>query len=504
MKLLNTEQTRAWDAYTIENEPISSYNLMERAALAFSNWFTNTYDVEKPVTIFCGTGNNGGDGLAVARLLHQRFFNVKVYICCISKNETPDFQHNLELLPQRADILRGYINDKDAFPTLPNDTLIIDALLGSGLSRSVEGYWADFMRFLNNSDKPIISIDTPSGLFSDKITEGVAIRADHVVSFETPKLAFLMPENQWFVQNFTYLPIGLNPDFLKTVKNHNIYVTKEYVTNVLKKRSKYDHKGTFGHALIVAGSFGMAGAAVLAAKACMRSGVGLLTVHTPQCNRIVLQTTLPEAMVRADADEYVLSQNTDTENYDAVGIGCGIGKAGRTAAALKNYLMSTRKPMVLDADALNLIADNPEMWEYIPKESILTPHPKEFERLFGKIDNDFERLERLRVQAKSLKINILLKGAHTIVADTEGVCFFNATGNAGMATAGSGDVLTGIVTGLLAQGYAPSKAAIVGVYLHGLAGDLAAEKLGQQSMLAGDIVDNLGAAYKILSSGTTG
>jgi ADP-dependent NAD(P)H-hydrate dehydratase / NAD(P)H-hydrate epimerase len=496
MKLLTTEQTRAWDAYTIENEPVSSYNLMERASLSFTNWFTERYNSEQNVQIFCGTGNNGGDGLAVARLLHQRFFNVKVYICNISKNESPDFQKNLALLPQRADILVGRINEKDAFPNLPKHTIIIDALLGTGLSRPVEGYWANFICFLNNSDKTIISIDTPSGLFTDTHTEGGAIRANHVVSFETPKLAFLMPENQWFVQDFTYLPIGLHPNFLKTVKTQNVFLTKDYLKNLLKKRGKYDHKGSFGHALIVAGSFGMAGAAVLAAKACMRAGVGLLTVHTPQCNRIVLQTTIPEAMVRADADEYVLSQNTDTDNYDAVGIGCGIGKAGRTASALKNYLMLTRKPMVLDADALNLIADNPEMWEYIPKDSILTPHPKEFERLFGKTDNDFERLERLRERAKTLKINILLKGAHTIIANNEGVCFFNSTGNAGMATAGSGDVLTGIITGLLAQGYAPDKAAIVGVYLHGLAGDLAAEKLGQEAMLAGDIVACLGEAFR--------
>jgi ADP-dependent NAD(P)H-hydrate dehydratase / NAD(P)H-hydrate epimerase len=500
MKLLTTEQTRAWDAYTIENEPISSHDLMERAALAFANWFTNIYDIEKPVFIFCGTGNNGGDGLAVARLLHQRFYTVKVYICRISKNETPDFQKNLELLPHRAEVLRDYICEKDPLPALPANTLIIDALLGSGLSRPIEGYWADFLRFLNNSDKHLISIDTPSGLFTDAVTEGVAIKADHVVSFETPKLAFLMPENQWFVQNFTYIPIGLHADFLKTMKAHNVYITTDFVTNLLKKRSKYDHKGTFGHALIVAGSFGMAGAAVLAAKACMRSGVGLLTVHTPQSNRIILQTILPEAMVRADADEYVLSQNTDTDNYDAVGIGCGIGKAGRTAAALKNYLMTTRKPLVIDADALNLIADNTEMWNFMPQGSILTPHPKEFERLFGKTDNDFDRLDRLRERAKTLKINILLKGAHTVVADTEGVCYFNSTGNAGMATAGSGDVLTGIITGLLAQGYAASKAAIVGVYIHGLAGDLAAEKLGQQAMLAGDIVENIGGAWGIVYS----
>jgi ADP-dependent NAD(P)H-hydrate dehydratase / NAD(P)H-hydrate epimerase len=239
---------------------------------------------------------------------------------------------------------------------------------------------------------------------------------------------------------------------------------------------------------------------VLSARACMRSGVGLLTVHTPQCNRLILQSTIPEAMVRTDADEFAISQNNDSIIYEAIGIGSGIGKAGRTASALKIYLSKTTLPMVIDADALNLIADNPEMLSLIPKHSILTPHPKEFERLFGKTKDDFERLELLRNKAKTLKINILLKGAHTIISNTEGVCHFNSTGNAGMATAGSGDVLTGIITGLLAQGYEPSDAAILGVYLHGLAGDFAAEKVGQEALIASDIIDNLGLAFKKLTA----
>ena len=498
MKLLSAEQIRDWDNYTIQNKPISSYNLMESAASLFTDWFSSIYKTEKTVCVFCGTGNNGGDGLAIARMLHHRFFNVHVYICHLSKNETPDFQKNLELLPQRAQILRGSLRENDAFPQLPEDAIVVDALLGGGLSRPVDGYWADFFTYLNNSDLEIVSVDIPSGLFADRNTDlekGSVIQAHRVLSFEIPKLAFLMPENQRFIQHFEFKSIGLEPSFLDSVETKNVFITREIVAKILKKRNKFDHKGVFGRALLVVGSFGMAGAAVLAARACMRSGVGILTVQTPKSNRIILQTTVPEAIVRLDADEFVISQNVDTESVTAIGIGCGMGKAGRTAAALKQYLATSKRPMVIDADALNLIADNPEMLNLIPEGSILTPHLKEFERLFGKSKNDFDRLEVLRISSKSLKINILLKGAHTIVANTEGVCFFNSTGNAGMATAGSGDVLTGLLTGLLAQGYAPENAAVLGVYLHGLAGDLAAKRVGQQALIASDIVDNLGAAF---------
>jgi ADP-dependent NAD(P)H-hydrate dehydratase / NAD(P)H-hydrate epimerase len=507
MKLLTTNQIRAWDAYTIEHEPITSCDLMERAASVFTDWFSALYDADKTVHIFCGTGNNGGDGLAIARLLHQRFYNVKVSICRISSSESDDFKTTLARLPLRSEILSlhlgGYVNEGDALPKIEKGAIIIDAILGSGLSRPVTGYWADFFEYLNECEIDIISVDIPSGLFSDKTlknTEGVAIEAKHVLSFEIPKLSFLLPENQHFIQSFSYKSIGLKQDFLATVESNNIYLTFDFVKNLIKKRDKFSHKGTYGHALLVVGSFGMAGAAVLSARACMRSGVGLLTVHTPQCNRLILQTTIPEAMVRTDADEFAISQNNDAVIYEAIGIGSGIGKAGRTASALKIYLSKTTKPMVIDADALNLIADNPEMLSLIPKHSILTPHPKEFERLFGKSKDDFERLELLRNKAKTLKINILLKGAHTIIADTEGVCYFNSTGNAGMATAGSGDVLTGIITGLLAQDYEPSDAAILGVYLHGLAGDFAAEKVGQEALIAGDIIENLGFAFKKLTA----
>lgn len=501
MKLLTADQIRAWDSFTIQNEPISSLGLMERASSVFTDWFAMIYDAQRPILIVCGTGNNGGDGLVIARYLHLLRFNVTVYICQISKNETADFAKNLEKLSNLDPfILRGWISENDAFPTIHQNAIVIDAILGSGLTRPVEGYWASFFNYLNQSKAEIVSVDIPSGLFSDKHTEGSVIKAARVLSFEIPKLAFLLPENQHFVGDFEYRSIGLHPKFLESVDARNVLVTADFIKPLLKKRHKFDHKGTFGHALLVVGSAGMAGAAVLAARACMRSGVGLLTIRTPQYNRLILQISLPEAIISTDENETEISQQLDCQKYSSIGIGCGIGKGAKIAAVLRGYLETSNRPLVLDADALNIISEHPEWLDLIPQYSILTPHPKEFERLFGKTDNDFERLELLRSKAESLKINILLKGAHTIVANTEGCCFFNTTGNVGMATAGSGDVLTGIITSLLAQGYEPQNAAIMGVYLHGLAGDNAAKRVGHEAMIASDIVDNLGNAFMIMDS----
>ena len=499
MILLTADQIHAWDSFTIQNEPISSYNLMERASSVFTDWFSTIYDTQRPILIFCGTGNNGGDGLAIARFLHYLRYEVSVYICRISKNETDDFAKNLVKIQNlNTSILRGGILENEAFPTLPKNAIIIDAILGSGLTRPIKGYWATLFEYLNQSKVEIVSVDMPSGLFSDKHTEGGAVlKATRVLSFEISKLAFLLPENEPFITHFAYKSIGLHPVFLEKIDAKNIFITSDFIQPLLKKRQKFDHKGTYGHALLVVGSGGMAGAAVLAARACMRSGVGLLTVQTPMCNRLILQISLPEAIVIADENETELSQVIDCQNYSAIGIGCGIGKGAKAANILRGYLKQSKRPVVLDADALNILSEHPEWLDLIPKNSILTPHPKEFERLFGNTENDFDRLALLRNKAKSLNINILLKGAHTVIADTEGVCYFNSTGNAGMATAGSGDVLTGIITGLLAQGYEPKTSTILGVYLHGLAGDLGGKKLGQEALLASDIIDNLGNAFLV-------
>lgn len=503
MTLLSAEQIRAWDKYTIENEPIASYDLMERASLTFTYWFTGIFDSERTVYVFCGTGNNGGDGMAIARLLHYRFFNVLSFICRISPTESPDFLKNVAKLPARANILKGDIKTGDNFITIPKGTIIIDAILGSGLTRPVEGYWAEFFQYLSNSGAEIVSVDIPSGLFSDKHTPSVnnsygVVCAHQVLSFEIPKLAFFMPENYRFVRHFDYKSIGLSPDFLSSIPNHNIMVTKEVVSQIHKRRNKFAHKGHFGHALLVCGSKGMAGAAILSARSCLRSGVGLLTLHTPKYNMVMLQTAVPEAMCQPDVHDDVITDVPNTDSYSAIGVGCGISKNKKTVKALKRLLEKASKPMVVDADALNIIAENPLLMGLVPPYSILTPHPKEFQRLFGKVENDFDRLELLRTKAQQLQVNIVLKGAYTIVANTEGVCFFNTTGNPGMASAGSGDVLTGVITALLAQGYAPSQAAILGVYLHGTAGDLATQQLGEEALIASDIVEHLGTAFKAL------
>ncbi|MBL7816270.1 MAG: NAD(P)H-hydrate dehydratase [Saprospiraceae bacterium] len=494
--LLTTEQIRAWDSYTIDNEPISSYDLMERASSVFTEWFISLYDTSKPIILLCGTGNNGGDGLVIARFLHLLQYQVSVFICHITKNESVDFTKNLEKLNElNVPILRGEIFEHQSFPIITYDVIIIDAILGSGLTRPVSSYWTSFFEMLNQSEAEIVSVDIPSGLFADKHTVGGIIKAKQVLSFELPKLAFLLPENEPYVPQFAYRSIGLHCNFVKQVSIQNYFITKTFIQPFIKKRKKFAHKGVFGHALLVVGSVGMAGAALLAARACMRVGVGLLTIQTPLSNRVILQLGIPEAMLFGDDQENELTKVIDSQKFTTIGIGCGITKSTKMAEILRGYLEQSEHPLVLDADALNILSENPEWLDLIPESSILTPHPKEFERLFGKTVNDFERLELLRTKSKELKINILLKGAHTIVADTEGVCYFNSTGNAGMATAGSGDVLTGIITGLLAQGYEPKMVAIIGVYIHGLAGDYAAQTKGQEAMLASDIVENLSQAF---------
>lgn len=497
MKIPDTQQIRDWDAYTIAQEPVAPIDLMERAALAFTDWFVQTFsETDRPIHIFCGPGNNGGDGLAVARLLQQRFYAVQVYLCYISEHTSEDFAANLARLPRLQELVLQDLKSGDPLPGLPEQAIVIDALFGSGLNRSPEGDYAQLILHLNRSAKTLVSIDIPSGIFADRHTDGVCIHAHHTLSFETPKLAFLFPENAAHTGDWVVRAIGLHAGFGKQMETRNHFIDAAFIRSFLKTRKKYDHKGSYGHALLIAGSFGKAGAAILAARACLRSGVGLLTVHVPRCAYEVLQATVPEAMVSADANQYFFSRAPlELEPFRAIGIGCGLDRQGESATALLHLLEASDKPMVLDADALNLLSEHPDWYPKIPKQSILTPHLKEFERLFGKSDNDFERNTLQRQKAQELQVYILLKGAHSCIAAPDGTCYFNSTGNPGMATGGSGDVLTGVLTGLLAQGYSPLEAACLGVYLHGLAGDLAAEANGQEAMIAGDLIAMLGKAF---------
>lgn len=497
MKLFSAEEIRAWDQYTIQQEPISSIDLMERAAGKCADWLERNNYTDKPFHIFCGKGNNGGDGLAIARMLSERSQSVTVHILEFGHKGTDDFQLNLARLHQYPDITIRFIQTEENFHELNTDYIVIDALFGSGLNRGLEGVTAGLVNHINQSGCTVISIDIPSGMFTDHSSKGnVVIKASHTLSFQCYKLAFLVAENSEFIGEVHILDIGLHPDYYKSVSSKYELTDKEIIHSIYKPRNRFSHKGTFGHALIIAGSYGKIGAAVLAAKACLRSGVGLLSCHIPKCGYDILQTALPEAMLMTDFNSsFITKIEDDLSKYKAIGIGPGIGTASETRLMIKQVFENYRRPVVLDADALNNIASQKDLFYQIPHGSILTPHPKEFERLFGETNNDFERIELALQKAGELNITIILKGHHTFIATPEGKAYFNSTGNAGMATGGSGDVLTGILTGLLAQGYTSFNAAILGVYLHGLAGDIAAERLSMEAMMAGDIIENLGQAF---------
>ena len=496
MKLYTTKQIRAWDAYTIEHEPVASVELMNRAAGAFVDWLVVHYpDTNRPVWIFAGTGNNGGDGVAAARLLHQRFYETKVFVCAFGGKHSADFDAQIAALPPHRAVEVYELPSAANLPAIPANVLIVDALFGSGLTRPLEGVWAKTVDWLNDLPNEIVAIDLPSGLFADKHTPGPSVHASRTFSFETPKLAFFFPENVERVGEWAFGSIGLHAGFPKNNDSRFHFLTPSEVRLMVKKRSRFSHKGTYGHALLLNGSHGSMGAAVLAAEACLRAGVGLLMVHVPGCGYNILQTRVPEAMCSTDANDTYWTELPDLSHYTAIGAGCGIGQNAQTAQALKRLLQTTEVPLVLDADALNILAKHPNWFSFLPKNTVLTPHPKEFERLFGPSADDFERNALQRAKAQEYQIFILLKGAYTAIACPDGSCWFNSTGNPGMATGGSGDVLTGIITGLLAQGYAPQKACLLGVYLHGLAGDLAATEKSQEGLLAGDIATFLGKAW---------
>ena len=527
MKLFSAEEIRQWDQYTIQHEPVSSIDLMERAAGKCVDWLERNNYTDKSFHIFCGKGNNGGDGLAIARMLTQIKNPVAVHILEFGHKGTDDFQINLARLHQYPETEIRFIQTEENFHAFKEGDIIIDALLGSGLNRGLEGVTAKLVEHINHSGCTIISIDIPSGLFTDRSSKGQSIiKSNHTLSFQCFKQAFLVAENSEFIGEVHILDIGLHPDFYLSAPSKYEITDDSLIHSIYQPRNRFGHKGNFGHALIVAGSYGKIGAAVLSARACLRSGVGLLSCHIPKCGYDIMQTALPEAMVMTDFNSsFNTKVDDDLAKYKTVGIGPGIGTASETKMMLRDIFNAFKNPVVLDADALNCIASQKDMLKIIPAGSILTPHPKEFERLFGETADEFKRIELALQKAKELNLVIVLKGHHTFIAIPDGKArpparagtdgddprqnesfglafgrgFFNSTGNAGMATGGSGDVLTGILAGLLAQGYSSTASAILGVYLHGLAGDIAAEEYSIEAMIAGDIIESLKEAYLTLT-----
>jgi NAD(P)H-hydrate epimerase len=498
IKILNTAQIRELDLVTIDQDGISSLELMERACRAFTEWFTERFNGLNKVGIICGPGNNGGDGLGIARMLKDWAYPVKVWIVKGPGQESRDFAANLSRAKE-AHVPLFEISTEADQNLFSDRNVLIDALFGSGLSRPLEGIYAQAIRCINQTDAVRISVDIPSGLPGDAPpSDDKIVRADHTIAFQIPKLIFFLPQYHQFVGEWHLVDIGLNKIAIKSSKSSVFMVTRKGIRKLLKTRSRFDHKGTFGHALLVAGSIGKMGAAVLSGLALIRSGAGLLTIHAPRCGYQILQTSLPEAMVSVDASEDFTTSVPDVSAYTVVGIGPGLGQRPETIKMVRLLLEGFTKPVVLDADALNIISSHRELLHLIPKNSILTPHPKEFERLVGPWQNDFDRVEKQKSLARELNSVIVVKGGYSTIVSPEGEVFFNNTGNPGMATGGTGDVLTGILTGLLAQGYSCLDSALVGVYLHGLAGDLGIMETGQESLIASDVTRFLPAAFRQL------
>lgn len=497
MFILSAQQIRDWDQFTIFHEPVSSINLMERAATKCTQWIFEQKLSDKPFKIFCGKGNNGSDGLAIARLLYAKKCNISVYILQSDKKGSEDFEMNLQRLHDVSDGIIFFIDHTEQLPLVSGNEIIIDALFGSGLYKPLQGFAEKIVHHINQSAATVVSIDLPSGLFIDQPSKGNAVvEATFTLTFQCYKLGLLVQENAPYFGEVILLNIGLHPGFLSTQKFNQTFVENNYIHSIFKKRSAFANKGNFGHALLIAGSYGKMGAAVLSAKACLHSGVGLLTCYIPKCGYNIMQTGVPEAMVMTDENENLLSQlPDDIEKFSVIGIGPGIGTADETQNLISFVVRRYRKPLVIDADGLNCLSIQKKLLQQLPPHSILTPHPKEFDRLFGDHENDFERINTAKQKAMDLNVVIVLKSHHTLIAMPSGELFFNSTGNAGMAKGGSGDVLTGIITSLIAQNYSSENAAILGVYLHGLSGDFAAKALSQEAMVAGDLVSFLPQAF---------
>lgn len=497
---------RQADVYTIQNEPVASIDLMERAATACVKEIVKLVDKNKEIVFFCGLGNNGGDGMAIARLLAEQSFNVNVFVVKYSDKSSEDFKINEKRLLNSGNVPIQYLIPGNPL-TIREDILpgsvIIDAIFGSGLNKSIEGFVADVVHQMNLCRSLIIAIDIASGLFSEDNSinkkENI-IRAHFTFTFAAPKLAFMFPENADFVGDFVVLDIGLDKKIISGISSPNYFILKEDIQKIVRPRKKNAHKGTYGHALLVAGSYGKIGAAVLASEACLRAGVGLLTSHVPECGYSILQTAVPEAMVNVDSSKHCLSDNIHLQHYNVIGIGPGLGQAKETQGILKLLIQNSNFPIVIDADAINIISENKTWIAFVPRSSVFTPHPKEFERLVGKSNHDYERHQMQRDFAMKNGVFVVLKLAHTAIACPDGRMFFNSTGNPGMATGGSGDVLTGVLTALLAQGYSSLEACLLGVYIHGLAGDMAATELSEEALIAGDMAKYLGKAFKYIKT----
>lgn len=500
MTVVSTDGISKLDALTIAKEPISPIDLMERASKRWLEHARPFISRFSSFMVVAGKGNNGGDGLAIARFLVLEGYEAEVVHCHFGDKLSQDCETNALRYQQLElgvyqEIQNG--NDINKVDWQKVDC-IIDALFGIGLNSPLRGFYKDAVDSINKSGLPVISVDCPSGLFCDtaQTVESSIIKANFTLTFQFPKLSFLFPESAHYLGTWKAINIGLPGEAIDEDWRQAYYIDESLIKGILKKRATFSHKGSFGHAHIVGGSKGMAGAAILTSKACLKTGAGLVTCHLHESGHNALLSASPEIMVE---DGEVDFENSD-KKMNALAIGPGLGKTSNSFNRLKQVLNGYDSSLVMDADALNLLAENESLWAKVPKNSILTPHPKELERLIGKTSDSFEQLAKTQELAEKHDAFILIKRAHTVIVAPNSKPYFNSTGNPGMATAGSGDVLTGIITGLLSQGYSPINASILGVYLHGLAGDLASKLEGQAGLTASDLIDCLGQAQAGISA----
>ncbi len=499
MKIFTSAQIQELDKFTIEHEPIKSIDLMERAARVLTTAITERWNIQVPVVVFAGPGNNGGDALAVTRMLIDRGYDVQTYLFNITGHLSADCTENKKrLVDKKGRPLFTEVTQEFDPPRLEEGMLVVDGLFGSGLNKPLAGGFASLVKYINASKAEVVSIDMPSGLMTVDNTYNVSsniIKATQTLTLGHLKLSFLFPENQQYIGQVRVLDIGLSKEGIAKIEANYTLLENDIAKAMLRPRNSFAHKGQMGSALIIAGSYGMAGASILATKACLRTGAGKVTVHCPKRNVPILQTAVPEAIVSIDREETTFTEGIATEDYQAIGIGPGLGTTEQTAITLIAQIRRTQCPLVIDADALNILANRRAWLQQLPKGTILTPHPKELDRIEGKCIDSYERLSKACDLAEKMQGYVVLKGHHTAICMPDGHVVFNTTGNSGMATAGSGDVLTGIITGLLAQGYDRAHACILGVYLHGLAGDLAARDLSEEGLIASDLIEYLPKAF---------
>jgi hydroxyethylthiazole kinase-like uncharacterized protein yjeF len=501
MKILSPAQIKRVETQTITLQDIDLIHLMERSANAVLNWLKARLDVSKnSFVLICGIGNNGGDGLALARLLWEEKATVKIYLQKNNSYSLDNLSNQKRLKDLKIPI--DYYDETTQLEFIPH-SIIIDAIFGYGLNRPIGEEWKPIISQINQAPNTVVSVDVPSGLFCDQINsdENPIVESEVTLTFQTPKLSLFLPENQKYLKEFEILDISLDWNSIEKEDSKLGYFSMNYVPEFYYKRPKFSHKYNYGNVLVIGGSYGKIGASLLAARSVLKAGAGLVTLYLPKCGYSIVQTALPEAMVMTDFSEDKITQFPQVEKFDTIVIGPGLGTDSKTFQAFEEFLSETdltNKKLIIDADGLNLLGNHPELIEKLPPETILTPHDKELERMMGPWETSFKKIEKLQNWTQEKKIIIVSKGFFTQTFLSNGEAYFNSTGNPGMATAGSGDVLAGIIAGLYAKQYSASEAAIFGVFLHGHSGDLAAQQLGEESIMASDLVNYLPLAFKSL------